>query len=69
MKEVRKVHQAYVEIPQDPWVIASGGRCYREADVRENFVEMVKCPLCCKDRWFSSEGAYVQHWHAIHKGV
>ena len=45
-----------------------GGRCYEEWDERESFVDMVKCHLCTKrDRWFSSEMAYLQHWNLLQK--
>ena len=65
----RTVHASYVECPADSWVVANGGgRCYRECEVRENFVESVKCPQCTKrDRWFGSETAYRQHWNSIHR--
>ena len=68
MKGVRKVHASYVETPTEEWVVADGGRCYKEEEVRLGFVTMVKCPLCTvKARWFPSEGAYQQHWGTIHQ--
>ena len=45
------------------WQVLPGVR-----EVRENFVEMVKCPLCTtRERWFGSEEAYYQHWNSVHK--
>ena len=41
---MRKIHTSYVEVPAERWLCASGGRCYREAEVRSNFIEVVKCP-------------------------
>ena len=58
---------SYVETPCDSWVVADGGRCYKEAEDRENFVEMVMCPNCTRERWFKNETAYRQHWKAVHK--
>ena len=69
-KEVRRVHISYVECPgpTDSWVVGDGGRCYRESEIRESFVEWVKCPQCTnRDRWFSSETAHRQHWYSIHR--
>ena len=67
MKEVRKVHQVYLETPTEEWVVADGGRCYKEEEVRMAFVAMVKCPLCTvRARWFNSEDAYQQHWETVH---
>lgn len=67
MKEVRKVHVSYVESPSESWVVADGGRCYKEAEDHENFCEMVRCPECPRKRWFISEQAYRQHGNAVHK--
>ena len=61
------MHSSYVESPTEAWVVADGGRCYKESEIRENFIEMVKCPGCRhKDRWFSGASAYQQHWKAVH---
>ena len=68
MKELRRVHQSYLEVPTEGWLVANGGRCYKESEVRQNFVQNVKCPLCSKERWFSSQSAYLQHWMTLHKG-
>ena len=55
-------------VPTDSWVVADGGRCYKEADVCDNFIEMVRCPDCTiRERWFNSEQAYCQHWNTVHK--
>ena len=68
MKGVRKVHASYLETPTEEWVVADGGRFYKEEEVRLGFVSMVKCPLCTsKARWFGSETAYQQHWETIHQ--
>ena len=68
MKEVRKVHPTYLENPTEEWVVADGGRCYKEEEVRMGFVSMVKCPLCTvKARWFNSEASYQQHWETVHQ--
>ena len=67
MKGVRKVHMSYVENPTDSWVVADGGRCYKEAELRQKFVEMVRCPSCSKERWFRNDAAYRQHWQVVHQ--
>ena len=66
---MRKTHISYVECPDEDWVMAEGGRCYRESQLRSQFVEMVQCPVCPVERWFSSEQNYRQHWHGAHGGV
>ena len=64
---MRKIHPAYVVIPDEDWVVADGGRCYRQSEVRQNFEKMVRCPDCSpKERWFNTKSAYEQHWLACH---
>jgi demethoxyubiquinone hydroxylase (CLK1/Coq7/Cat5 family) len=46
------------------YCVAAGGRCYKERDIYEGQLAMVKCPVCkvvVKDQW-----AYEQHYHACH---
>ena len=66
-KKRRKVHVSYVEYPSESWLFAAGGQCYREAELRAKFVEMVKCPAChiC-ERWFKTVAAYRQHYQQSH---
>ena len=64
MKEVRKVHQMYVECPTEDWVVADGGRCYKRAERREKLEGNVECLRCRK--WFGSAWAYEQHWQTVH---
>ena len=52
VKGVRKVHPSCVECPTDDWVVADGGRCYRESEVRSNFVEA--CLLKPTSSWSSA---------------
>jgi len=68
VKQVHKVHISYVELATESWLVANGGRCYKESAVREGFESSVRCPLCPNVRkaWFTSIGAYVQHWHSVH---
>ena len=69
VKEVRKIHTSYVEVLARRWLCASGGRCHREAEVRSNFIEVVRCPECTlTDRWFNSEDSYRQHFRVCHRG-
>ena len=62
------MHQAYIERATEEWIVADGGRCYKEAQMREYFIQQVKCPDCLKDKWFVSDWAYRQHWHTVHSG-
>ena len=32
---VSKIHSSYVEAPTEEWVVALGGRCYKEKEVHE----------------------------------
>ena len=65
---MRKVHQSYIECPTEAWVVAHGGRCYKELEVRNGFIEMVRCPDCKKGaRWFNTEDSYRQHWNSVHR--
>ena len=69
MKQVHRVHVSYIEPASESWLVASGGRCYKESLVREEFENSVRCPNCPNVRkaWFSTIGAYVQHWLAVHQ--
>ena len=58
------MHASYVEAPTEQWLVAHGGRCYKESDTRQGFIEMVKCPTC--ERWLKDEVAYQQHWNSCH---
>ena len=66
VREVRKVHQSYMEVPDEDWLKAYGGRCYRKSTLRHNFIEMVRCPDCPCERWLPSQEAYRQHWNSVH---
>ena len=65
MKNVRKVHISYIEIPKEEWVVADGGRCYKAKAVREHLQKQVQCPDCKK--WLRTEESYQQHWDSCHK--
>ena len=67
-REFCKIHISYIEHATEEWLVALGGRCYKESELRKNFIQWVKCPTCIpKEKWFPSEYAYCQHWDTVHK--
>ena len=59
------VHASYiVGDPKNEYCIASGGRCYKKAEVWASQLKKVKCPAC--DRQFDEHWAYEAHYDAVH---
>ena len=54
------------------WLVAIGGRCYRESERRLAMEEMRQCPACPEhllSSWKKDNEAYEQHWREEHAHV
>ena len=69
MKSHRSVDTSYLIPATEDWVIAPGGKVYKEKGVRKMLGEAHLCSWGhCQDKKFNSEWQWQQHFDDVHRG-
>ena len=69
MKKHRIVDTSYLVPATEDWVVALGGRVYREKEVRKMLGEAHLCSWGkCNDKQLNSYWQWQRHFDAVHRG-